>query len=89
MADELDSGSSARKGVWVQVPFSAESKKQQEALNKGILAVFYLSNLKKGAEKGHYVKSLNKKALQSSLYNLLYSFHNSGTTVFVLSSFLS
>ena len=23
MADELDSGSSARKGVWVQVPFSA------------------------------------------------------------------
>ena len=41
MADELDSGSSARKGVWVQVPSSAYDKKKVSGF---CLRLFFLQS---------------------------------------------
>ena len=41
MADELDSGSSARKGVWVQVPSSAYDKKRVSGF---CLRLFFLQS---------------------------------------------
>lgn len=52
MADELDSGSSARKGVWVQVPSSAGIENSRNTVNTGVSAIFLLSFFLVGGHLG-------------------------------------
>ena len=55
MADELDSGSSARKGVWVQVPSSAYDKKKVSGF---CLRLFFLqSEASLEPKAANYLKS--------------------------------